>query len=205
MEIITVYPRGFGANTYAITLDGKHAIIIDPAQPRGEGELIKRGLEAKYVLLTHCHFDHVGGVPALQASGAKVLCSAVEKPFTCTETDMHEAYEMPPTYYQVDDVFEDGEEKILLGMRVKMILTPGHTKGSACYLFTTDEGGRYLFTGDTLFKGSVGRTDFITGNAEDMRASIHKLKAIDEDAVVYPGHSYSTTLFKEKEENPFLK
>ena len=205
MEIITIPPRGFASNTYVITLDGKQAIVIDPSQSRAEGELIKLGVEAKYVLLTHCHFDHVGGVPALQESGAKVLCSAVEKPLTCTETDMHEAYEAPLVYYRVDDVFEDGEEKILLGMRVKMILTPGHTKGSACYLFTTDDGGRYLFTGDTLFKGSVGRTDFITGNAEDMRASIHKLKAIDEDAIVYPGHSYSTTLFKEKEENSFLK
>ena len=62
MEIITIYPRGFGANTYAVTSDGQTAIVIDPSQPRVESELIKRGLKATYVLLTHCHFDHVGGV-----------------------------------------------------------------------------------------------------------------------------------------------
>ena len=80
MEIITISPRGFGANTYAMTEDGKTAILIDPAQTRVESELIKRGLLPAYVLLTHCHFDHVGGVSALQASGARVLCSAAEKP-----------------------------------------------------------------------------------------------------------------------------
>ena len=80
MEIITIYPRGFGANTYVLTEDGKTAIVIDPSQTRVESELIKRGLSPAYVLLTHCHFDHVGGVSALQASGAKVLCSEAEKP-----------------------------------------------------------------------------------------------------------------------------
>ena len=70
MQIITLSPRGFGANTYIITQDNKTAIVIDPAQTRVEGELIKLGLQATHVLLTHCHFDHVGGIADLQANGA---------------------------------------------------------------------------------------------------------------------------------------
>ena len=78
MNIITISPRGFGANTYVITTDNKTAIVIDPAQPRIADELKKRGLQAVCVLLTHCHFDHVGGVPELQQDGARVFCSDKE-------------------------------------------------------------------------------------------------------------------------------
>ena len=78
MQIITLSPRGFGANTYVLVGENQQAIVIDPAQTRVESELIKLGVQAKYVLLTHCHFDHVGGVAVLQESGAKVLCSEEE-------------------------------------------------------------------------------------------------------------------------------
>lgn len=205
MEIITISPRGFGANTYALTEDGKTAIIIDPAQPRVESELIKRGLLPAYVLLTHCHFDHVGGVSALQASGAKVLCSAAEKPFVGSEVDLFEAVGMPRVPYRIDETFADGEEKNLGGIRVKMLLTPGHTAGSACYLITAKDGGMYLFTGDTLFEGSIGRTDFPTGNIGEMRASLKKLKDLEGDYPVYAGHNDPTTLENERKTNPFMQ
>ena len=127
MQVITIYPRGFGANCYAITEDGKNAIVIDPAQPRIESELIKRGLTPACVLLTHCHFDHVGGVAALQESGAKVYCSAEEKPLVGTSADLGEGFGMPAAPFRVDGTFFDGEEKEILGMKVKSMLTPGHT------------------------------------------------------------------------------
>ena len=203
MQIITISPRGFGANTYAITADDKTAILIDPAQPRVESELIKRGLTPTHVLLTHCHFDHVGGVSALQQGGAKVLCSEVEKGLIGTEADLFSAFGAPRFSYRVDDTFADGEEKILNGISVKMLLTPGHTSGSCCYLFTANDGGRYLFTGDTLFADSIGRTDFPTGSIEQMRASLKKLCALD-DMPVYPGHNDPTTLEHERKTNPFL-
>lgn len=203
MQIITLSPRGFGANTYIITNDNKTAIVIDPAQARVEGELIKLGLQATHVLLTHCHFDHVGGVSALQQSGAKVYLSAKEKPLAGTPSDLAALFGAPTPYYLIDDTFEDGEEKLLNGISVKAVLTPGHTAGSCCYLFTDNEGGRYLFTGDTLFQGSIGRTDFPTGDVAQMRASLKKLASLD-DMPIYPGHNDPTTLETEKKTNPFM-
>ena len=203
MQIITLSPRGFGANTYIIT-DGKNkAIVIDPAQTRVEGELIKLGLQATHVLLTHCHFDHVGGVAALQQSGARVHISQEEKPLVGTSADLAEYFGAPLSSYTVDETFADGEEKILNGISVKAILTPGHTAGSCCYLFTDNEGGKYLFTGDTLFQGSIGRTDFPTGNIAKMRASLKKLAKLN-DMPIYAGHNDPTTLQTEKTTNPFM-
>ena len=204
MTIITISPRGFGANTYAVTKDGVHAIVIDPAQPRVAAELEKRGLVPSYVLLTHCHFDHVGGVAALQGMGAKVLCSVEEKTLVGTEADLFSAFGAPRIPYTVDETFSDGEEKKLLDMSVKMLLTAGHTQGGACYLFQENEGGRYLFTGDTLFAGSIGRTDFPTGNISALRASLRKLSSLEGDMPVYPGHEEPTTLERERKTNPFM-
>ena len=203
MEIIRISPRGFGANTYVLTKDGKNAVVIDPAHTRVAEELQKLGLQAEYVLLTHCHFDHVGGVELLQEKGAKVICSAAEKPLVGTGAALFEMAGMPPVEYVVNQTLEDNEEVILCGMMIKMLLTPGHTKGSCCYLVTENEGGRYLFTGDTLFYDSIGRTDFPTGNLEDMRKSLRRLAAL-EDMPVYPGHNDETTVARERQKNPFM-
>lgn len=205
MEIITISPRGFGANAYALTEDGKNAVVIDPAQPRVESELIKRGLTPAYVLLTHCHFDHVGGVSALQTNGAKVLCSEEEKRLVGTSADLFDAFGAPRSPYRIDETLSDGEEKELCGIKIKTLLTPGHTSGGACYLVTAKDGGRYLFTGDTLFNGSIGRTDFPTGSVSALRESLKKLSALDGDMPVYPGHNEETTLDHERKTNPFMQ
>ena len=204
MQIITLSPRGFGANTYIITNDNKQAIVIDPSQTRVEGELIKLGLQPTHVLLTHCHFDHVGGVGVLQESGAKVYCSAQEKLLVGTGADLFEMFGAPRVSYKIDETFTDNEEKILNGISVKALVTPGHTAGSCCYLFTDKEGGRYLFTGDTLFASSIGRTDFPTGNLTQMRTSLKRLGALD-DMPIYAGHNEPTTLDNERKTNPFLR
>jgi glyoxylase-like metal-dependent hydrolase (beta-lactamase superfamily II) len=205
MQIITLSPRGFGANTYIITEDNQHAIVIDPSQTRVEGELIKLGLQPTCVLLTHCHFDHVGGVGVLQEMGAKVYCSAQEKPLVNTPADLFEAFGVPKVSYKVDETFIDEEVKILNGISVKALVTAGHTAGSCCYLFTDKEGGRYLFTGDTLFASSIGRTDFPTGSLAQMRASLKRLGRIDGDMPVYAGHNEPTTLDNERRTNPFMR
>ena len=204
MQIIRISPRGFGANTYVITADNKEAIVIDPAQNRIESELLKLGLTAKYVLLTHCHFDHVGGVSALQASGAKVLCSEKEKPLIGSSADLFDAFGAPRETFYVDETLIDGEKRTLCGIEIEVILTSGHTAGGACYLMGDTDGKKYLFTGDTLFAGSIGRTDFPTGNIGELRASLRKLAKLDGDIAVYPGHEEETTIERERNTNPFM-
>ena len=204
MKIITLSPRGFGANTYIITTDDKTAIVIDPAQPRVKEELDKRGLRAVCVLLTHCHFDHVGGVAALQTDGALVYCSEKEKPLVGTTADLFSAFGAPREAYAVDKTLADGEENTLCGVKVKTLITPGHTAGSACYLIADEAGEKHLFTGDTLFAGSMGRTDFPTGSIAQMRQSLRRLAALDGDMPVYAGHNDPTTLEIERKTNPFV-
>lgn len=204
MQIITISPIGFGANTYILTADNKNAVVIDPSQPRIKEALLQRGLKAAYVLLTHCHFDHVSGIAALQADGAEVVCSAEEAKLVGTEADAFDLAGIPRVEYTVDKTLKDGETVNLSGIEIKTILTPGHTAGCACYLVKTDDG-EVLFTGDTLFAGSIGRTDLPTGNLKTLRQSLKKLAALTVDYPVYPGHEESTTLFTEKKRNPFLR
>ncbi len=203
MQIITFSPRGFGANTYVLTQDGKNAIVIDPAQPKIKDELLQRGLQPQFVLLTHCHFDHVGGTAAVCELGAKVLCSAAEKTIVGTSAELFDRFGLPRVEYTVADTFEDNEEKTLCGIRVRAIWTAGHTVGSVCYLVTDGEK-RYLFSGDTLFADSIGRTDFPTGNIGEMRKSLQKLSALEGDMPVYSGHGEETTLERERRQNPFM-
>ncbi|MBQ7912587.1 MAG: MBL fold metallo-hydrolase [Clostridia bacterium] len=204
MKIITISPIGFGANTYILTADNKNAVVIDPSQPRIKEALLQRGLKAAHVLLTHCHFDHVSGIAALQADGAEVVCSAEEAKLVGTEADAFDLAGIPRVEYTVDKTLKDGETVNLSGIEIKTILTPGHTAGCACYLVKTDDG-EVLFTGDTLFAGSIGRTDLPTGSLKTLRQSLKKLAALTVDYPVYPGHEESTTLFTEKKRNPFLR
>lgn len=204
MQIITIPPRGFGANTYVLTQDNKTAVVIDPSQPRVQEELLKRGLTANYVLLTHCHFDHVGGVSALQKAGAKVLCSQKEKALVGTSADLFEAFGAVREPYQIDETLQDNQTRELCGMRIQTLYTPGHTSGSVCYLLFGENGEKHLFTGDTLFSDSIGRTDFPTGNISELRTSLRRLSILQGDMPVYAGHNEETTLQTERKHNPFL-
>lgn len=204
MEIITIPPHGFDANTYALTQDHKTAVVIDPSQPRVLAEIEKHGLTAKYVLLTHCHFDHVGGVAALQKTGAKVLCSSQEKPLVGTNADLFELFGAPRTPYVIDETLQDGETRGFCGIEIQTLFTAGHTSGSVCYLVTDENGKRYLFTGDTLFSGSIGRTDFPTGDFAALQNSLRRLAALQGDMPVFAGHNEPTSLERERKNNPFM-
>ena len=205
MQIITVSPRGFGANTYIVPIDDKRAIVIDPSQPRIADELKKRGFAAAYVLLTHCHFDHVFGVPALQEQGAKVLCSKEEEPLVGTEAVLLGYGEEERFHFSIDGTLSDAEGVDWFGLHIRCILTAGHTAGSACYLVSdAKDGGRALFTGDTLFFGTVGRSDLPTGDGGLLMESLKKLAALEGDYPVYAGHDEDTTLEEERRSNPFL-
>ena len=139
MQIILARGRGFSANTYIITADNKNAIVVDPAHDGVAEEVKKYGLVCQYVLLTHCHFDHVAGVAALQRDGARVLCGNLEQPLVGTKADLFERFGAQREVYRVDETLFDGETRELCGVSVQTIFTPGHTAGSACYLITDQE------------------------------------------------------------------
>ena len=201
IQIYKIYPRLFGANSYILTKDGQNAVVIDPSGTRVLDELNKRNLIPAYVLLTHSHFDHIGGVPALTALGAKVVCAKKELPVFGTTAQMGITYGYPKFDLTADVTLVDGEKICLAGIEFSVVETPGHTVGSVCYLLEED---RVMFSGDTLFEGSVGRTDLPTGSSSQMRESLRKLKNLSGDYTVYCGHGEDTSLNIERVTNPFL-
>lgn len=201
MEVIKISPKGFGANTYLLAADGKNAVVIDPSGNHVERECARRNLVPVYVLLTHCHFDHVMGVSLLQAGGAKVVCLDKEKKHFGTGVDLFDYFGAPRVPFTIDETMTDGEEREFAGIVIRALSTPGHTAGSACYLLKNE---KILFTGDTLFEGSIGRTDFPTGSISELRQSLQRLRNLEDDYAVYAGHNEDTTLEAERKNNPFM-
>ncbi len=200
MQVYKIYPVGFAANCYLITADGKTAVAIDPAQPRIAEEAARRGLSVRYALFTHGHFDHIGGAAQLQRAGAKIGCLNEEKTLVLGKDNLAEKHGLVLPPFTVDFTFSDGETLELCGLGVAVIATPGHTAGGACFLI-----GNRLFTGDTLFQGSVGRCDLPTGNGADLERSVKKLYALEGDYTVYTGHGEDTTLETERKFNAFIR
>lgn len=200
MQVFKMYPQGFAANSYLLTQDEKTAVVIDPAQPRIADEAKRRGLTVTHVLLTHGHFDHIGGCAALQAEGAKVGCLAKEAPLALGKNNMADYFggHVPP--FSVDFTFGDGDILSLNGMQFLVIATPGHTAGGACFCV-----GDHLFTGDTLFAGDIGRSDLPTGSGAHLTESVRKLYALQGDFTVCPGHGEDTTLEYERHNNGWVR
>ena len=184
--------------------DSKEAIIVDPGD-RGEALctlLEKEGLLLKAILLTHGHFDHIMGVDALrEQTGAKVYaCEAEREIMEDPEKNLTQTWLNVPFRLKVDEYLADEAEFTAAGFQIRLLATPGHTKGGCCY-YLPEEG--VCFTGDTVFCGSVGRTDLPTGNFETLIASIReKLFPLPADTVLLPGHEEFTTLADEKQHNP---
>ena len=180
-------------------------IVIDPGDmgERVHEELAKRGLKTELILLTHAHFDHILGVPALQEkSGAEVWAYEEEKAlFEDASLNCSRDIGRPCTI-KVDRYLKDLEMIEKADVSLQTIATPGHTQGSCCF-YLKDEN--ILFSGDTLFAESVGRTDLPTGSMGTLVRSIKdKLFALPDDTLVLSGHTGETTIGHEKQYNPFL-
>lgn len=186
--------------------DTKKCIIIDPADYGADicNSLVKRGFQIAAILLTHGHFDHIWGAKQLmEVSGAKLYALEEEKAML-NNPRMNVSSQAGRAYTVDADVYlKDGQELTIEDMTCKVIATPGHTSGGCCYYF--EEAG-FLVSGDTLFQGSVGRTDLPTGSMGALVRSVkEKLFVLPEETKVYPGHGESTTIGYEKKYNPFCQ
>jgi len=197
MEIRTLKLGIYQTNTY-ILISNNQVIIIDPVSKADRIQaVIKENERVVGICLTHGHFDHIGAVD-----------------------DLVELYKCPVYIHEDDfDLTQDPEKNYSQTKKIKLktklnfykditqidsfkfevFHTPGHTKGSVCLKFDND-----LFTGDTLFKGSIGRTDLFGGNAQQMKQSLRFIRALNHDYIIYPGHDNKTTLFEELKHNPYL-
>ena len=192
-------------NCYIVhNIDTKECIIVDPGD---EAEkicryLTRKELKLQAIFLTHGHFDHIGAVSELKDKySVPVYAAAEEKDVLQTDSLNMSSLIDRKMSLSADYWVEDGQKISCLGQEVTCILTPGHTQGGMCYYFPK---AGFLFSGDTLFQESTGRTDFPTGSMSRIIRSIReKLFVLPEAVQVYPGHGPKTSIENEKMFNPF--
>ncbi|MBQ7739652.1 MAG: MBL fold metallo-hydrolase [Eubacterium sp.] len=192
----------FGAiyNNCYLLIDDKtnQSALIDCSEYNEKMQELIGDTELKYILLTHGHFDHIGGVNSVKKKyAAKVVISKEDEPML-TSGALSLSGINPDI--KADIIVNDGDVITLGDTEIEVISTPGHTRGSVCY-----KAGKELFTGDTLFCLSCGRTDFPGGSVPDMITSLKRLAALDGDYNVYPGHEELTTLDYERKNNPCIR
>ena len=202
LDIKTVTGGPLDVNTYVVALDGAaECVLIDPGAEYAVVNGAVCGRKVTAVLLTHAHFDHVGAMEALKKEyGIEVIAGEDEKPVLENPSINLTTMIGTAKSYSADRYVKDGEEVELGKMKFKVIFTPGHTCGSVCYIC-----GDTMISGDTLFMGSCGRTDFPTGDWKQMTESLKLLKNLDGDYKVYSGHGPSTTLERERKTNMYMR
>jgi hydroxyacylglutathione hydrolase len=185
----------------------REAIVIDPGDdiPRIQAILDRHHLTVKQIIITHAHIDHIAGAHRLQQlTGAPILYNQLDLPLV-QMMDIQAGWLGIPTpkVTAPDDNLADGRTIVITGLSGTILHTPGHTQGSSC-LYLPDHA--LLIAGDTLFAGSVGRTDLPGGNTNQLLTSIHhRLLTLPDDVTVIPGHGPKTTIGEERESNPFLQ
>ncbi len=206
IEVRKVVVEPLQSNCYLVWSERSgEGVVIDPG---GEGEKIigrieRLGFEPKYILNTHGHGDHIAANSALKSryDNAPLLIHRNDAPLLADpQLNMSGAYGLPVVSPEPDGFLEDGGSVEFGGLRLEVLFTPGHSPGGVSLY-----GHGVVFTGDTLFMGSVGRWDLPGGDEDLLISSIRdKLLTLPEETIVYPGHAGDTTIGIEKRHNPFL-
>lgn len=204
---IKTFPVGdLQVNCYFVedTESGSIAVIDPGDSSTAVKDYVQKNADRiKYILLTHGHFDHIGYANRLkELTDAQIAVSKTEEPLLSdSRLNLSLMFYGRSLKKVKADILLDNNSTLMLGStEIKYISTPGHTAGSGCYIIDDS-----IFTGDTLMRMSMGRTDFPTSSIDDMLASLNKLKSLDDSYKVYPGHSSASTLEYEKKNNPYLK
>ena len=203
MEILVIPVGYLQENCYIAYDEDKVAIVIDPGD---EGQKLveairNRGLDIRYILLTHGHFDHTGAVMEIKNEFGAKLCVSGEDAEMLTDPQLSLAMRQrwKPEDISIDWLLSDGDVIEAGKMRFEVIATPGHSKGSVTYRCEN-----VLFTGDTLFQGDCGRTDLYGGSYEQIKASLRRLADLEGDYQVLPGHGPDSTLEEERLHNMYM-
>lgn len=197
MEIKTYVAGPFMTNTYLIIND-KKGIIVDPTigLEKYIDDIKKINITA--ILLTHCHIDHIASAHLFDAPIYMSKIDAIN--IKDNRINLSNTFGIPFIFPSNNIIGLDDEVLSLNNLKIECILTPGHTSGGMCFLINDS-----LFSGDTLFQVGIGRTDFPTGNMNDLKKSLLKLKYLPKNTKIYPGHGELSTLEFELKYNPYLK
>lgn len=200
MQIFSICPKSFASNTYLLTSKDS-ALVIDPSVSVDAiiDKLKEKNVTLKGILLTHGHFDHIISIDTLREKFDIPVYIHKDDACMLTDSRLNEFY----TFFQkecihkpADLLFEDGYKIQLADETITVLHTPGHSKGSCCFIFNDDNGNTALITGDTLFSNSIGRCDLYGGNEAEIANSIKSLFSFDKNSMIYPGHNDVTTLGK---------